>query len=315
VTAAPPPAPPAAVVALAEQRTRARTAKDFATSDALRERIRELGWVVTDSADGSVLSPAPPYDVAASPGDLPVATGAPTRRVTAALLVEGWPEDLRRCVEALLEHGPADLVVLGLDLGDVDGAGHGLHELAVEHPDRVEELHLAGRLGWGPARRALLAADPARVHLLIDPSSVLDGDAITPLVDALDAEGVVGAGWRGALVDTDDAWRQVTDAGPGEVDVLLGYLMALDREAARAADVPHPKARFYRNADLELSLALRAAGGRLVVPAADLPVHQERHRGYHDSDPAVRERESKRTYDRLLATYRGRTDILAPRRG
>ena len=309
------PDPPVEVVSLAEERTKARTAKDFAASDSLRDRIRALGWVVTDTADGSVLAPAPPFDVAASARDLPVADGPPTRRVTAGLLVDGWPDDLRRCVDALLGNGPADLVVLGLDVGDVDGAGRALHDLAAEHPGRVEELHLGGPLGWGAARRALLAADPARVHVLMDTSSVLDGDAITPLVGALDEEGVVGAGWRGALVDTGDAWRQVTDAGAGEVDVLLGYLMALDRDAARAADVPHPKARFYRNADLELSLALRAAGGRLVVPADDLPVHQERHRGYHDSDPVMRDRESKRTYDRLLATYRGRDEILAPRRG
>jgi GT2 family glycosyltransferase len=309
----PAPTPPVEVVGLAEKRSAARTAKDFATSDALRDEIRALGWVVTDTADGTVLSPAPPFEVAASVRDLPVAAGEPTRRVSAALLVEGWPEDLRTCVDALLAHGPDDLVVLALDAGDVEGAGHVLHELAAEHPGRVEELHLATAVGWGPARRALLAADAARVHVLMDVSSVLDGDAITPLVDALDEDGVVAAGWRGGLVDTDDAWRQVTDAGPGEVDVLLGYLMALDRDAARAADVPHPKARFYRNADLELSLALRAAGGRLVVPPGELPVHQERHRGYHDSDPALRDRESRKNYDRLLSTYRGRDEILAPR--
>jgi hypothetical protein len=50
-----------------------------------------------------------------------------------------------------------------------------------------------------------------------------------------------------------------------------------------------------------------------VVPAADLPVHQERHRGYHDTNPTVRDRESRRTYDRLLSRFRGRDDILAPR--
>ena len=311
----PAPTPPAEVVGLAERRSAARAAKDFAASDALRDEIRALGWVVTDTADGTVLAPAPPFEVAGSVRDLPVAEGEPTRRVTAALLVEGWPDDLRTCVEALLAHGPDDLVVLALDLGDVDGAGHVLHELAAEHPGRVEELHLGAPMGWGQARRALLAADPARVHVLMDTSSVLDGDAITPLVEALGEDGVVGAGWRGALVDTGDAWRQVVDAGAGEVDVLLGYLMALDRDAARAADVPHPKARFYRNADLELSLALRAGGGRLVVPSDDLPVHQERHRGYHDSDPEVRDRESKKNYDRLLSAYRGRDEILAPRRG
>jgi hypothetical protein len=145
----------------------------------------------------------------------------------------------------------------------------------------------------------------------MDPSSVVDGDAITPLAAAIDGD-VVGAGWQGANVDVDDAWRSVRAAGPGEVDVLLGYLMAVDREAGLATP-PHPKATFYRNADLEWSMRLRAAGGRLVVPTADLPVHQERHHGYHDSDPAMRDRESKRTYDRILAEFRGRDELLAPR--
>ena len=40
----------------------------------------------------------------------------------ACLLVDGWPDDLRTCVEALVAHGPADLVVAGLDLGNVDDA-------------------------------------------------------------------------------------------------------------------------------------------------------------------------------------------------
>jgi hypothetical protein len=95
--------------------------------------------------------------------------------------------------------------------------------------------------------------------------------------------------------------------------------LAMRRSTALAAAVPHPKARFYRNADMEASFALReaarAAGGagRLVVPATDLPVRQGRHRGYHDSDPAYRDAESARTYNRFLQRFRGRTDLLAPR--
>jgi GT2 family glycosyltransferase len=158
-----------------------------------------------------------------------------------------------------------------------------------------------------------MRVDTATVHVLMDPSSVLDGDALTPLLDALDEPGVVGAGWRGTNVDVEDGWRSFVDAGTGEVDALLGYLMAVRRDALLAVGGPHPKARFYRNADMELSLALREAGGRLVVPAGDLPVHQERHRGYHDSDPAYRDRESRRTYDRLLQRFRGHDELLAPR--
>lgn len=145
------------------------------------------------------------------------------------------------------------------------------------------------------------------MHVLADVSTIFTGDALTPLLEGLEDPAVVGAGWRGVRV-TDD-WRNFDDAAPGEVEALLGYCFAL-RRAALLRVPPHPKARFYRNADLELSYAIRDAGlGRLVVPAADLPLRQGRHRGYHDSDPAYRVAESKRNYARFLARFRGRDDL------
>ena len=309
--------PPSEVVELADRRSEARAARDFASADVLRDEIANLGWVVADVPDGYTLAPRPPFDVLRGLADLPDRSAEPdTRRCSVGLLVEGWPEDLVRCVAALLAHAPPDVVVIGLDLGDVDGAGRALHDLATEHPGRVEEWHVAAtpqQAGWGPARQALMRLDTAATHVLMDPSSVLDGDAVTPLLEALAEPGVVAAGWRGTNVDLDDNWRSFVDAGTGEVDALLGYLMAVRRDALLAVGGPHAKARFYRNADMELSLALREAGGRLVVPAGELPVHQERHRGYHDSDPTYRDRESRRTYDRLLQRFRGHDELLAPR--
>jgi hypothetical protein len=187
-----------------------------------------------------------------------------------------------------------------------------VHELAAAAPDRVQELHVERPAGWGQARQALLDADEAAVHVLMDPSTVLEGDALSPLLAALDDDpAVVGAGWRGVAVQ--DGWREFADAGPGEVEALLGYLFAVRRSAALRVPLP-AKARSYRNADMEWSFLLREAGGRLVVPAGELPVRQDRHRGYHDSDPVVRDRESKRTYDRFLQRFRGREDLrLGPR--
>ena len=152
-----------------------------------------------------------------------------------------------------------------------------------------------------PAAATTLALEP--------PSPGQSGNALTPVLACFDDPAVVGAGWRGVAVQ--DGWREFADAGPGEVEALLGYLFAVRRSAALATPLP-PKARFYRNADMEWSFLLREAGGRLLVPAGDLPVRQDRHRGYHDSDPAVRDRESKRTYDRFLQRFRGREDLRLP---
>lgn len=310
--------PPADVVALAERRTRARAERDFATADRLRDEIAAAGWVVADAAGSYTLAPKPPYDVLASVADLPDNAAAPdTHRATVSVVVEGWPDDVRECVGALLTHTTDDVVIQALDLGNVDGAGDVLHDLA---GPRLREWHVAGTAGWAAARTALLRADTARIHVWCDPSTVFTGDALTPLLDLIDGSpDVVGAGWRGVDVDLADEWRSFTDAGPGDVDALLGYLFAMRRSTALAAGGPHPKARFYRNADMEFSLALREAAraggqaGRLVVPAGDLACRQGRHRGYHDSDPAYRDKESARTYARLLQRFRGRTDLLAPR--
>lgn len=306
MTADPPGAVPAAVRALAEQRAQARTDRDFVESDRLRDVIAAAGWVVRDGPDGYVLTARPPYDVLPSLSALPDRSGEPdTRRCTVALLVDGWPDDLRTCVTAVLAHAPADVHLLLLENGPTD-AGAVVHELAAGS-DRVEALHVEQPGGWGPARQALVRADTATVHVLMDLSTVFEGDALTPLLAALEDPAVAAAGWRGVRVA--DGWREFEDAAAGEVEALLGYLVAVRR--AVALEVPLPaKARFYRNADMEWSFLLRDAGHRLV--AVDLPVRQDRHRGYHDSDPAFRDRESRRTYDRFLQRFRGREDLRLP---
>jgi hypothetical protein len=242
-----------------------------------------------------------PRPAAGAAPPVPAAAAGPGWVATVGLLVEGWPDDLRKCMAALLAHVPPGVMISGLDVGNVGGSGDVLHELAAANPDRIEEWHVAPGAGWGAARNGLLRADPAPVHVLIETSTILTGDAIGPLLSALDAPGVVAAGWRGAEPDAD--LRSFHDAGPGPVTALLGYLMAVRADAAeRVGGLPR-RARFYRNADLEFSLRL-GREGTLVVPPGTLPVRQARHRGYYDSDPGYREAESRRNYGRVLELLR-----------
>jgi hypothetical protein len=306
-----PDAAPAEVHELATRRAAARRARDFSAADALRDEIAQLGWLVTDTAAGYSLAPAatggaPRYQVLADPAAIPSSTvggasSADGRLATIALLVEGWPGDLRDCVVALLAHAPAGVVISALDVGNRDGAGDVLAELAAANPGRVEARHVATSPGWAAGRNALLRAELAPVHVIMETSTILVGDAISPLLQALAADGVVAAGWRGA--DPDPDRQSFHDAGPGPVTALLGYLVAIRTTAAVAAGGLPQKARFYRNADLEFSLRLGRLG-RLVVPDEPLPVRQARHRGYHDTDPEYRDRESRRNYRRVLDLLR-----------
>ena len=53
-TAAPAEEIPQEVLALAEERTAARKAKDFAKADALRDQLKALGYVVEDVPGGGI---------------------------------------------------------------------------------------------------------------------------------------------------------------------------------------------------------------------------------------------------------------------
>jgi hypothetical protein len=313
------PVAPPGVQELARRRDEARRARDFALADELRDQIRSLGWAVTDSPHGFALAPsreeAPQavsrdgveygYRVLPDPGAMLMTTRPPvaSRVATVGLLVEGWPDDLRQCVAALLEHMPAGVVISGLDVGNTDGAGDVLEQLSVAHPGLVETWHVPAGVGWGAARNGLLRVDPAPVHMLMETSTILSGDALSPLLSALSEPGVVAAGWWGAVPDPD--LRSFHDAGPGRVTALLGYLMAVRAEVAKRVGGLSPKARFYRNADLEFSLRLGREGA-LVVPPGQLPAWRARHRGYHESAVAYRDAESRRNYRRVLDLLRSR---------
>lgn len=162
--------------------------------------------------------------------------------MTVGLVVDGWPDDLRECVRALVARTEAK--ILALDLGDVDGAGTVLNELVKEFPRRVEAWHVAetphwrgGTAGWGESRTKLLKLDTADVHVVMETSTILDGDAITPLVEEL-KDDVTGAGWRG--VNPREDGHEWVDAEPGEVRGLLGTLFAVKRDAALAAGASRP---------------------------------------------------------------------------
>ena len=312
---------PPLVSALAVERSSARADKDFARSDLLRDEIASLGWIVKDTADGFALTEKPPFAVLANLAAVTQsAVNLPEATCTVAVIVDGWPDDLETCLRALLANTGDDIVVIGLDCGDVDGVGTRLHQIAAAFPGRLAEIHLEqplARVGWAAAVSALAGVVKSEYFAIMDVSTILMGDALTPILSTFEDHSVLAAGWRGVNVNTEDGWRTFTDSGPGEVDAVLGYLMVVRTDAARACP-PNPKAIFYRNADMEWSLSLREYGstggsGRIVVPAGNLPLRQDRHHAYHDTDPTYRDKESKKTYDRILQRFRGRVELLSPR--
>lgn len=293
---------PDSVHELAKARQVARAEKNFSLSDQLRDEIAAQGFEVVDVAGGYELRPKKRFPTYESTRDIrPINSGK--FEITVAMIVDGFHEDAVVTIKKIKEYSQCAIAILVV--GD---PGILVNELDA----RTSLVQLTEDFGWGESANALLRNVTSEYIVIMDPSTRFTGDAISPVLTELKKREYVAVGWRGGLVNLDDDWRSVDDKGAGEVDVLFSYFIAMHREDALAARGFSNRALYYRNADIEFSLNLRHANGRLLQ--MDLPLEQDRHHGYHDTDPEYRDAQSKKNYDRILERFRGKTAILSPRR-
>jgi len=292
---------PDSVIQLAQARMDARAAKDFKLADKYREDLMHAGYEVADVAGGYELKPKKPYITLAYPRDIrPIDL---ENDVTVGIIVDGFTDDALETVRTVKANSNCAVAIVAI--GDA-GA------LFEEMDKRTYLISVAPGASWADCANVFLEKVASKYIVVMDPSTQFTGDAITPVVDELAKGQYVAVGWHGGLVNLEDQWRSVDDKGVGEVDVLFSYFMAFNREAMTQVGGFNPRAVYYRNADIEFSLKIRQAGGKLLQ--MDLPLTQGRHHGYHDVDSDYRDVQSKKTFDRILEKYRGKEAILSPRR-
>lgn len=272
-----------------------RRAREFAAADAIREQLRAGGWDVVDSADASELQ------AIKAPPSTPPATA---RAVTLLTVVHGWKPDAERWLLSVFTHTKADFeAVIVDDSGDARIAGW----LATRAAERLRVITLDPPLGFAAAVNGGIEAAAGEVVVLFDPGVELTGDAITPLIRALDDPAVVVAGPFGLRAR--GSMKEFGESQGPEVDAIEGYCIAFRRADALAAGGFDPRFRFYRMADVEFSFRMREHGGKAIV-VSDLPLERHEHRLWESTDPAERERLSKRNTYRFLDRWRDRGDLL-----
>ena len=294
---------------LLEQRSEARAARDWQRADDLRDRIAALGWEVQDGPRGSTARPLIPAEAAptgyADPSDLASLLDEPaTVAASLQLVAEDHRADLERTLAGLAAHPP----VVDWELMVVANAPTFELEPVLEAGPPVEPvvLRTSERLGWADARTLGMRRSRGEVTALLDTSVEPTGDFLTPLLEAFDDLSVgIAGGWG---VTSGDG-RSFEEAAPGEVDAVEGYCLAVRRDALRAVGGFDRRFRFYRNADLDFSFAVRAAGWR-AMRTQPLPLERHEHRGWTSLPDAERDRLSKRNFYRFLEHWGERDDLL-----
>ncbi len=225
------------------------------------------------------------------------------RAVTLLTVAHGWLPDVERWLLSVFTNCKLDFEALVVDKsGDPR-----LAALRNRSAERLRVLTLDPQLGFGAAVNAGIEAAAGEVVVLFDPAVELTGDAIGPLLEALADPSVVVAGPFG--VRAAGSLKEFAASEGPEVDAIEGYCMAFRRAGALAVRGFDPRFRFYRIADFDFSFRLREHGGRAVV-VAGLPVVRHEHRLWESTEPAERERLSRRNMYRFLDRWRARTDLL-----
>jgi hypothetical protein len=287
---------------LAQERASARESKDFARADRLRHAIEIAGWEVIDVSGNFELRRKVRYSTFENIGQLkPFIPGE--IEICIGMIVEDFQTDAVTAIRSIRKFSDVPIAIICF-------GGVGLLEEEID--SRLFLVQISENCGWGAAVNALLRSVLSTYVVIMDPSTRFTGDAITPVLHQLRHGDYAAVGWRGGLVNIEDEWRSVEDKGVGEVDVLFSYFLAVDRESALEAGGFNSRAIYYRNADIEFSLRLRHANGRLLQ--MELPLEQDRHHGYHDVEATYRQVQSKKNYDRVLERFRGKNAILSPRR-
>jgi hypothetical protein len=321
--------PPEDIVALADERSAARRARDFETADRLKAAIEAAGWRVVDAASLYTLEPATPPDLEVD-GEVRYGSSAsvpsrleeaPVGTATVVVVAEDDAEAVGRTLAALVEHAPdgTQVVVVANAPSDAQAAALGALDAADPGAPGVvtEVVRTATRLGCAAALNAGIRRAAAPVVVVVEAGLVPDGDLVGPVVAALDDERVAVAG-PVALV-TDDLRSFTVAAGDDarEPDAIAGLAIGFRR--SDYVDRGPLDERFTVPAWLDAwwSLVLRdlgedddlETGPRRAAQTADVGVGESAQPPTVADAPA--DRATKKAFYRFLKDFAARRDLLA----
>ena len=316
---------PDEVLTAAHDRAKARDAHEWPEADRLREEIEAAGWKIVDRGTDFALSPATPPDIAegeriryGSSQSVPSRFDEPSTGVaTVVLLATDRPEDLERLLTGLRAGSPVGTsVVIVADAPSPEQAGVLAAMEALESREApaalpIEIIWTSERLGHAAAMNIGLRRATAPVVILLDTDLEPTGDIVTPLARALgDATVAIAGGWGTTSTDL----RRFEDAPAGDVDAIEGCPQAFRRSDAAQRGPLDERFRSGHNLDVWWSLVLRDSGEeqahRRAVRLDGLPVVRHDRWGSTSVSDADRDRQSKRSFYRIIDRFGWRRDLL-----
>ena len=292
-----------------------RQQETFDTADSMRNQLAADGYVVEDALDGTRVRPKTPMErrlekwgAVSSSREVESLLGQPSEyEFTFVLNAYGYPEDVERCVSAMLRHSEgrsAEIIVI--DSGSTDGTGELLEQMQLEHPN-VRVVHCDHVIGDAASKNIGIKQSLGEHVIIVDGSAEIVGDVLGPVAAQLSDPTVGVFGPYG--LTTDDLQHFHEEVDSGDADAMQAYMMAFRRDAVNTVGLMREVFRFYRNLDIDYCFQFKDKGYRVVADSS-LPLVRHEHRQWTELDDNQRDELSRKNFGRFLKRWGNRPDLL-----
>ena len=219
----------------------------------------------------------------------------------------GYPSDVKRCVEGMLQHsGNHAVEAIVIDNGSTDGTGELLEEMQGRHPE-LKVVHADHVIGDAASKNIGLMQSRGRNIVVMDGSAEITGNILDSISKTLSdpTVGIFGP-WGLSTPDMQHFHEEVDD---GDADAMQAYCMAFRREEINNVGLMRECFRFYRNLDIDYCFQFKDKGFRVVADST-LPLVRHEHRQWTELDDNQRDELSRKNFGRFLKRWGNRPDLL-----
>ncbi len=303
---------PEDILALSHERDLLRRKGQYDRADLLKERIESAGYAIKDNPHGAHLVILPGVNVDGH-------TYRTTRELPSllhesdlstfsihVLVQENSMQQAQRCIESILHHPQQQAYELFI----LDNATNNGFDLWAEtlrlREQHIHLLRTTRKMGEAEAHNMGLKQSRGRYILILDASTEVNGDILTPLATTLAHEQVGLSGPRG--LRTDDL-RHFEASQETEVEAIELSCLAFKRELLTQTGLFDDGYRYPYFMDVDFSFTLRDYGVQAVL-TPDIPLSEQEHTPLLAVSENEQARIQRRNFYRFLQKWGNREDML-----
>ena len=297
-------------------RSSLKISEDFHKADIHRESINDLGYVIEDTVEGSIIrekfysetefgrlkSISSSSELSQHPLNLN------KYDVTFCLIGNDFTSDLTRCINSIINFTKSISYQI-LILNKISNPESSEFIKSIGQKVDTKVINTDHGLGEGTSKNILLKSSEGSIIILLDTSVELTNDIANPISTILKDQSVGITGAFGLKTSDMHHFRDDPNGNGGEMDAIQSYCFAFRRKSIQTVGLMRETFRFYRHLDLDYSFQFKSKGYK-IIEIPNLPLIRHEHRIWESMPDYQREKLSQANYKKFLEKWQKHPKLL-----